>query len=403
MLLWIQDDALWITYRRIEDTPNAMDGRKDTRMRYASKGSRVRRGALSLGVSLALVAGCAGGSEEDGSDGASGGDTDPITLTYASYFNADDAYGRSETWWAEEIERRTDGRVRFDMHFSGSLVAQDAMLPAIADGRVDLGAPVEAFWPAELPLSQIASLPFTTSNGEVQSLAFHELYENNEAFRAEFDQQNIEVLWFVPTTPNTLASKTPVVAIEDLNGLRIRTYGTMTNALNGIGAAPASFPLPEVYESIERGVIDGGLTGMELVADLRWYEPAPYVTEIGTGLYTLVYLSINKGTWEGLSQDLKDIIIEVSREATEGTKEIFHEVADRACDDIRESGSEVSVLAEAEVDKWRDAVRDDLIEDWIGQVGAPAEEFLEQYLDAVSRYEAASEHTSAVERCAEQT
>src|SRR6186997_1486961 len=45
------------------------------------------------------------------------------TFEFAVWFSDRDFYADYVRWWASEIEKRTEGRVKMKLHFSGALVA----------------------------------------------------------------------------------------------------------------------------------------------------------------------------------------------------------------------------------------------------------------------------------------
>ena len=50
---------------------------------------------------------------------------------------------RAHAWWAEEVERRTNGRVKITAHWGGSLASHREMVKLVGTGAVDMG---ESVW-----------------------------------------------------------------------------------------------------------------------------------------------------------------------------------------------------------------------------------------------------------------
>ena len=51
--------------------------------------------------------------------------------------------------------------------------------------------------------------------------------------------------------------------LEDLKGLTIRAPGICGDVIKALGGTPAPTPMPEVYEAISKGVIDGESSNFE--------------------------------------------------------------------------------------------------------------------------------------------
>ena len=72
------------------------------------------------------------------------------------------------------------------------------------------------------------------------------------------------VAWLYITRETIVTSgKKPIVALDDFKGVKIRGLNTLTdNALTAVGAAPSAMPGSEVYQALQSGVLDAGLTDL---------------------------------------------------------------------------------------------------------------------------------------------
>lgn len=75
----------------------------------------------------------------------------PIKLVYSSLILEDTVQAQVDKWIMTEIEKRTDGRVKFEKHFAGALTGGMETLPALRSGAVDICNPPPAYFPEELP------------------------------------------------------------------------------------------------------------------------------------------------------------------------------------------------------------------------------------------------------------
>lgn len=379
----------------------------------------IRKAALlcSAIVLLLLAAACGGDpadtaapSDTDTADTADTGDSDgpagepEFRLQFANFVGPDTAPMAANIWWAEELARRTDGRVEVTFFHAGSLLGASEIFPGVGDGRADLGYFATAYHPAELPLSQSVGIPFVTSDVEAQGRAFNELYETNDAFRAEYEDAGVRVLHFQPISENVLGTPEPIDGIEDLQGKQIRGIGYVSNALAAIGANPISIPADELYEALQRGVVEG-FSGFafDSVIDVGLHEVAPHLIDTGFGNYILAVTVVNQDTWDSLPDDIQAVINDMADESVTTHMRILQEVVDRACDTFLESGGTISSLSDEDKAEWREAIGDSILEQWFEDTGENAQEFWDQYIDALRRYEAETgDAQSSLERCREQ-
>lgn len=364
-----------------------------------SLGSAVAVVAASAAV---VVAGCGSSDTETAATGASGESTggEQVELTFASYIGEAAPQSQALEWWADQVEQRSDGRITVKSYYQESLLKAADLLGGVADGRADIGYISNAYYPAELPLASVVEVPFTTSNAEAQARALKDLYDANEEFQEEWDAQNVRPLLFPAIGSNIVGARDAVEALGDLDGKSIRGLGLINEALQKVGANPVAIAAPEIYESLQRGVIDGySGFAFEVIPALKLQEVAPHVTDTGLGEYTSAIIIMNDDTYQSLPDDLRAVVDEVSDEAVERSLELLKEAEDATCDAITEAGGAVTRLSDADIEAWKDAVGESLVDEWISQNGS--REFYDAYVDLVRGYESDSDYVAGAERCAE--
>lgn len=363
------------------------------------------RGAIALAgaISLLLVAGCSSGTPDQGADQGSEQNPEAVNLIMASYQPPGSAWKASYERWAEEVETATEGRVTIELHDNESLLSQADIMTGVASGRADIGFFINSFHPAELPLSSVVELPFITHDGQAQVAAFNELYDSYDALRDEYHTQGIEVASFLPSTPSTMSTREPFSSPEDLAGTEVRGIGYVSKALEILGAQPATLALGEIYEGLDRGVIDANVTVFENTHTLGLHEVAPHVTDIGTGGFTIALLGFNKSLWEDrLTPEDQETIRNLARDSALWTLDEFDAMGEAACQAAIDGGGTATVWDEQAVSDWKDSAYDDLVQEWqeTAGVNAPAEEFFDLYLETLEEQEALSDYEPSIQVCA---
>ncbi|MFD1717441.1 TRAP transporter substrate-binding protein DctP [Georgenia deserti] len=342
-------------------------------------------GIWIAGVAAATLAlaSCEGGVVDDGADGGGGG-AGEFTLVLTSPTMSDQHPDLHP--WMEQITERTDGRVQFETHFDGSLCSLADTSACISDGRADLGFHSSSYNPAEFPITEIGSMPFQTSDIQAQGLAMQQLWNESEEWQAEFDSANQHLLFFSPVGPHQLTMAQEVDSLEDLNGLSVRSTGGQSINLDVLGADPAAIAPVEVYEAIERGVLDGASYPIELAAQSQVAEVAPYVYDFGehTGSMVMMMWSMNLETWESLPGDVQDVITEVSEEILDGIVPDYAVPAiEGACEAIADAGGEFHPIGtEEEGQALEDEALPQHMDQWTGAVEGGLEDpqaFLDRY------------------------
>lgn len=358
---------------------------------------------MALCAAALVLSGCTGSG---GTSNPSEGGTETFTLRLASYQPPGAAEALATQEWASQIEEATDDRVQIEFFFQEGLLPGAETLAGVADGRADLGYIADAYYPGELPLTTVAGIPFVTSSPEAQGRAFIDLYENNEAFKAEWERLGVRPLIWAPVPPNGVAVKEPAKSLSDLAGRKIRVIGYAAQAYEAAGITPVAISQSEVYESLQRGVVDGTSgASFDILTDRDYQEVAPHFMDLQSGNYAVTVNVINQRLWDRLPADIQDTILEVS----EGYLDLYLEKLiaheDQACTKLQEAGGSITILPQAEVDAWAATAGPKAKESWVASVnnsgsGANAKEFFNEYLRTVEKHEASAEYVPAMQRCA---
>src|SRR4030043_258193 len=123
--------------------------------------------------------------------------------------------------------------------------------------------------PGRHPISEVLHLPFVIPSSEVGGKVLTQLYREFPEIKAEFDEVKVIGLGTIDTW-NFHTLKKPVQKMEDLRGLKFRVPGGIASeAVKALGGVPIGIPVPELYLSLQKGVIDGTVMGWEGVASFR--------------------------------------------------------------------------------------------------------------------------------------
>lgn len=365
----------------------------------ASKGSA----ALSLSIGAALIVSACGG---DTSNDNGAGDT-AHTWDYASPAPSSGALGLVADWWADEVNAASDGEINVDMFQDSSLLSGTETLAGVADGRADIGYLAPAFYEEQLPLTQVTTIPFVTDDAEAVQRTFYDLYQENDEFRAEYNDLGVHVLYFLPLGGSVMGFEEPVESLEGLDGLRVRAVGLHARAFESAGADPVFLAPTELYESIQRGVVDGfGSLPFDLAYTHRLGEVAPEFNYPGLGVLGAAAIVMNLDEWEALDDETQELMTEVSEDAmSEGVTTTTDVDADM-CASLTSEGVDVNALPEEEVEEW--ASLGDWEEMWAESAVAngvdqdTASAFLEEYRTTLATYDGQGDYVDGALACAEQ-
>lgn len=352
-----------------------------------------------------------GADDGEGADGGDAGEAvevESVSWDMAAFLAEDTGQGRAYARWMEEIAARSDGAVEITPFWSGELLGPQDIKTGLQDGRVQLGNLSYAYTPNDFPLTQMVEIPFLGENIGAQVMAMNALYDNNEEFRAEWEDQGITVLSFVPIAPSLTGATEQVDSIDWFEGRNVRAAGFYVKALEAVGANAAAIPVGETYEAMQRGTVDayGGMI-LDVIPSTGLHEVGPHIHDARLGHYAITTWGMATDTYESLSPELRTLVDEVSAEFPQWVVETTSAAEDEACQVILGEGGSVSIFPEAETERWREAIGDgprQAWEDLAAQAGAsdPAamyDEFVGYYEEAAAGEFA--DYVSGISRCAE--
>ncbi|WP_026381949.1 TRAP transporter substrate-binding protein DctP [Afifella pfennigii] len=281
------------------------------------------------------------------------------TLSYATYFNANDPLVQVDTWFMGEVEKRTNGAVKFDTYMGGAMLGGPDIYPGLSRGAVDIGMSVPAaFQPADYVLSNV-TLPYITDDSVAVTYAFNQLAKESDALAGEYARQNVKLLYALGFSENTIWSAKPIEKVEDLKGMRIRSVMSIANALEMLGAVPVQMAFGDAVGALQREVIDGFSSAPFLTSvAVGLHEFAPFVSDGGgMGVYAVSGTSINLDVWNRLSPEVQKVVEEVASEVPDHYASILDGMVDEAVAAIIDAGAtKVVLMSDAEKARLREAV-----------------------------------------------
>jgi TRAP-type C4-dicarboxylate transport system substrate-binding protein len=311
----------------------------------------------------------------------------PIELKVANYFPAPAAQSAILEEFCAELEKRTGGRIQTDYYTGGSLLSSTGMFEGIVNGVADIGYSHVYYTPGRMPVTECAGLPLGYPSSWVGGQVLNDFYR--EFKPKEFD--DVVVLWMNTSTPSAIStSKKPVRSLEDLKGLTIRAPGMAGEVIKALGGTPAPTPMPEVYDAISKGVLDGEASNFETLKTFKFAEVVKYETSVWqiTNPYPF-YLAMNKNSYNNIPADIKPIFDDVVGEYNQLSQLMWNAVDFAGKEYGIQQGVEFIDLPPAEVAKFKAAVEpviDNYVNTMVGKGFSEAEvngwiKFLQDRID----------------------
>lgn len=288
-----------------------------------------------------------------------------MSLRLANAFPSNWPQTQVDQWWADEIERRSGGKIKIQIFWAGSGGKPTEIVDLVGSGAVDFGATPPAYTPSKLPLfGATNSLPLVfTSNANAVEVT-KGLAENIPAVQEELKRNNILPLVYHTLNPYHPLCNKPIASIEDFKNKRIRGFGPFQPKLwASLGAVGVTVLPAEIYEALQKGRLDCGFYSANLHNANKLYEVAKYFSMANFGPQGGWPIYVNHKKWHNdYPESVKKLIMEVSTEATQRSLDAMVEANKTSLETMVKAG--VQVVEFKDMDRLK-AVTPDFLEMWV--------------------------------------
>jgi tripartite ATP-independent transporter DctP family solute receptor len=301
-----------------------------------------------------------------------------ITLRYAGDLPIGNYMTREQEFLAKRVETLSKGRVKIEVYPAGQLFSAKDYPTAVPGGAIEMAKAALGQWSGLVPLTTILDLPLYY-NGLPHIWRVLDA-EPGEVLKKDFEKVGVKSLYWTEDTTLGFVSKMPLRKLEDWKGKRIRAYSEVTShTIKALGAAPTFLGGGEVYMAIQRGTVDGAITGVNAMYDRKFSEVTKYITE--PGLNFAVYgVLINLKRWNELPKDIQEILSAAGKETQEWGRKEVQKVETEVLEELKKQGMDIYYLPKEEKAKWRAACKPayDVVTAKTGERGRKILEFAEK-------------------------
>jgi len=355
-----------------------------------------KRKAYLLGLCLLVVVlgfiftGCAPSGEDETGTGDEIADEKPIELIVACGVPEQSEFHKRLTqYMVQKIEEETQGKIKCTVYPGGSLITHTEVYPGIVAGSADIGwIGLAALHTDRFPLLSLWEIP---GHPFLSSIAgSYAIQEYIELIQPE-ELSEVKILFCVAAAPGLIYSKKPIRTLEDLRGLEIRCSGPMIDSMTALGTSPSVVPMQEVYEALDKGIVEATVSPLEHLKTWGFAEVAEYITVTPFMQNTFLYFMMNLETWNSLSPELQEAVERGASMAwEESAAKYYDEEGSKALEEAVKNGQikEVIFLSEEEEARWKEKIAF-AINDYAAELdaqGLPGTESKELMFELAEKY-----------------
>ena len=268
--------------------------------------------------------------------------------------------------WIERVNRDSQGTLAIKHYGASVLADQRRMYDAVKNNIATIGWVTPGTAPGRFVKTTIMELPFGVESGELASVVYWRLFETGLIADEYNDVKLLGTSIFPGASLMTRRKK--VTTVEDLAGLKFRISGGMQGStVKALGGTPVSLPVDELYQALDKGIVDGFAASLTAYRPFRLGEVTRYHVDVNLNAGSSV-LMMNKEAYDKLPAAAKAAIDKHSGAAlsSEFGRSNDREVV-RAREDLQkrvaEGKTDTYKLAPAEEQRWRERTKG-VLEEW---------------------------------------
>lgn len=303
--------------------------------------------------------------------GAAHAETWDMPMAYA----ASNFHSEHGVIFADKVKEYTDGALELTIHAGGSLFGGGEIKRAVQTGQANIGERFMSAHANEAPILAWDNLPFIAAS-----------YENNaklwdaarDAVNEDLAEQNLVALYTCPWPGQGFYFNKEVSGSKDTQGIKFRSYNSATATFaEELGMVPVQIEAAELSQALATGVAEAFISSGSTGYDRKVWEHLSHYYKVNAWL-PRNYVIVNKGAWEGLSEDVRAGVQKAADETGASCAAKSEELAGWYFEQLEANGMTVTdagpeFLAELET------IGEKMTADWLAQVGDKGQAILDAY------------------------
>lgn len=300
-----------------------------------------------------------------------------LTAVFAGPALASQSWTMTTTWpsslelietdrhFVDLANKLTGDELTIEFFEGGSLVPAGEVFGAVESGTIQAGGDWPGYWagrdPAFSPLATTASL-----FNAVDYVNWIKQWGGNELYMETYGKYGMVYLPYgVTNNESGFRTNEPIRNLEDLQGKRLRLSGLeQGRLLERLGGNQVSMAGGEIYQSLERGVIDGAeFSTPNVDFSGGFHQVTQYWSTPGWHQSASVFgVMINKAAWDALSEETREKL-RIAADATLLWSLAFTERrANEAYAKFKEAGIEITRLDDETLARIQEMANEVIIE-----------------------------------------
>ncbi|ETX28690.1 TRAP transporter substrate-binding protein DctP [Roseivivax isoporae] len=290
------------------------------------------------------------------------------------------------------VEQASNGAIEVELFIGTQLCSNGAeCLQGIADGSIDVFVTTSGGAAGIFPYVQVFDLPYLMRSDRVAEAVLTDTDFTRTlrdlALEASGDTIRIMTIGNTGGWRNFANTQKRIAGPADLEGMKMRTVvaDLPQELVKTLGGSPTPIPWPELFTSLQTGVVDGTKNGITDIMNMKFPDAGlKYLTLDGHAYMAAIWV-MNNEKFMSMPEDMRRVVVNGFKELQQATFASPKRKSIAAYEEFAAAGGEVYVPTPEERQAFQDAAAP--VYDWFASNVDNGEEVLQALRDAVAQVE----------------
>jgi TRAP-type C4-dicarboxylate transport system substrate-binding protein len=290
-------------------------------------------------------------------------------------YPTDNPHSENLVLFAKEVEAATSGKLLITVHANASLFKAPEIKRAVASGQAQMGEVLMSIHENEDPIFGVDVVPFLATSF-ADSMKLYKA--SKAAVEKKLDAQGIKLLFMVPWAPQGVYAKKEINSVEDMKGLKWRSYNVGTARLGELlGMQSVTIQAAELPQALATGVVNSFMSSGGTGYDSKAWESLDHFYDVQAWIPKDATF-VNKAAFNGLDKATQDALLKAAATAEERGWKMWQEKAGWYLDQLKAKGMKVQAPSPALASGFKKA-GETLTADWLKKAGADGQAVVDAY------------------------
>jgi TRAP-type C4-dicarboxylate transport system substrate-binding protein len=277
--------------------------------------------------------------------------------------------------FAEDVKNASGGKFEITVHSAGSLVKHPEIKASVRRGVAPIGELLISLHANESPIYSVDSVPFLASGYDQAKKLYH---AQRPFLEKKLGEEGLMLIYSVPWPSQGIYAKKEIKSLEDLTGLRFRTYNPATQRIAALtGAIPTQVEVPDIPTAFATNRVESMITSPTTGVDSKVWDFLSHFHHTQAWLPRNVVI-VSKDAFDKLSDADKKAVTEAAKAAETRGWDMSAGETDKALKVLADNKVTVVQPSDA-LKKGFAEVGKTMAEEWEKSAGADGKALLDSY------------------------